>query len=132
MTWGRNRGKREKTGGVSGNAKDVFLWQSARAVSVIGALACVLFLCAAVGRGERAVSYPKEDSYAAVALFLSEHASFSDALGISAYFSMPAVSAGSFSTRGEEAYRAFLRESETPWTFKDYLRDAFQSIWGVP
>jgi len=129
MTWGRKRTKtnpkEESTGGTA-------LLRAAHAVCVIGALACVLFLCSAVGKSENTVSYPREGAEAAVAAFLTEHASFSDALGISEYYPLPAVRAGSFSTRGEEAYRAFLTETQTPWTFWDYLKDAFRTLLEVP
>lgn len=127
MVWGRKR--REEN-----QAKDRrHPWpmpHAAGAVAVFGAFVCVLFLCAAAGGRTETAAYPAGMSQAAVQAFLSEHAAFSDAIGLDEYFPGSAVTVGTFSSRGEEAYRAYVEEGQQEWTFGEYLRDAFRSLFG--
>ena len=102
--------------------------RAVNAVAAVGAAVCVLFFCAAVSGERETPVYPAERSEAAVAVFWEEHAAFADAIGLDAYFPKSAVQAGTFSSRGEEAYRDFLNDSTTKWTFGAYLRDAFRAL----
>ena len=106
-------------------------FHAANAVAVIGCMVCVLFFCAAIGidRTETA-EYPAEKSYAAVGAFLRDHGAIADVLGMNDYFPQESVSVGAFSSRGEDAYRAFIEESEKQWTFSEYLRDAWRALFG--
>ena len=127
MVWGRKR--REEKGKKDGPHP----WEMSRAAAcaaVFGALVCVLFLCAAAGGRVLPASYPTALSEAAVQTFLAEHAAFADAIGLDAYFPDAAVAVGSFSSRGEEAYRVFVEEGQQQWSFRDYLADAFRTLFG--
>ena len=127
MVWGR-KGRAEKPAQASPQAWE--MPRAAGAAAMFGAFVCVLFLCgAAVGRTENA-AYPAELSRAAVQTFLAEHTALADAIGLPAGFPDDAVSVGSFSSRGEEAYRAYVQEGQKQWTFRDYLADAFRTLFG--
>ncbi len=104
---------------------------AANTVAVIGCVVCVLFFCASVSGYVPDTDYPEEKSYAAVGAFLRDHGAIADVLGIDEYFPQESVSVGAFSTRGEDAYRAFIEETERKWTFSDYLRDAWRSLFGL-
>ena len=127
MVWGRKH--REEKG-----EKDVLHpWEMSRAAcvtAVFGTLVCVLFLCAAAGGHPGTEAYPETLSEAAVQTFLAEHAAFADAIGLDIYFPGGAVSVGSFSSRGEEAYRAYVEEGQKEWTFREYLVDALYTLFG--
>ena len=127
MVWGRKRRESEKSETLP---RAWEIPRAATAASIFGAFVCVLFLCAAsVGWTNRA-AYPAEMSKAAVQTFLSEHTAFADAIGLDEYFPDSAVSVGAFSSRGEEAYRAYVKEGQREWTFRDYLADAFRTLFG--
>lgn len=129
MHWGRNRARAAET--PSSQKENRSLTHAANIVALVGFAVCVLFFCAAVGGTSREITYPAESSKAAVSTFLSEHTALADALGMNEFFSAESVSVGSFSDHGEEAYRAFLAENEREWTFSDYLRDAWRTLFGV-
>ena len=106
--------------------------RAANAIAVIGSIVCVLFLCRVpIGVSENSTSYSAEESAAVIQTFLKEHAAFADAIGLEAYFSEDSISVGAFSDRGDEAYRAFLEQTEREWTFRDYLWDAVRSLFGA-
>lgn len=128
MVWGRKRQESEKSEALP---RAWEMPRAAGAVAVFGALACVLFLCAASVGWTNTAAYPAELSRAAVQTFLAEHTAFADAIGLDEYFPGSAVLVGTFSSRGEEAYRAYVEEGQREWTFRDYLRDAFQTLLGV-
>lgn len=129
MHWGRNHTRREEAPPPKAKREPL---RAANAVAAVGTAMCVVFLCAAVGGDGESVSYPAASSAAAVDAFLTQHTAFADAVGINDYFPRSAVSAGAFSHRGEDAYRDFVKEAETEWTFGEYLRDAFRTLLGKP
>ncbi len=104
---------------------------AANTVAVIGCIVCMLFFCVAIGGDVPDTNYPSEKSYAAVGAFLRDHTAIADVLGVNDYFPQESISVGAFSTRGEEAYRAFIEESEKKWTFSEYLRDAWRALLGL-
>lgn len=126
MVWGRVRAHKSEREMQSPGRMP----RAAGAVAVFGAFICVLFLCGAVQGRRDIASYPAEMSRAAVQTFLLEHTAFADAIGLDVCFPDAAVPVGTFSSRGEEAYRAFVREWQRQWTFGDYLADAFRGLFG--
>lgn len=127
MVWGRERRSGKQT------KERAHLWEmpgSAAAAAMFGAFVCVLFLSAAANGGKETAAYPAEMSKAAVQTFLAEHTAFADAIGLDEYFPDSAVAAGAFSSRGEEAYRTYIQEGQKKWTFRDYLADAFRTLFG--
>lgn len=129
MHWGRRSMQKTEHTGAREHAA---LMRSAQAVAALGAAVCVLFFCAS-SRGVQAEvpPYSAADSKAAIGAFVAEHAALADAIGLNAYFPEESVSVGAFSDRGDEAYRAFLEDAARPWTFGEYLRDAFRTLFGI-
>lgn len=125
MNWGRKRRIQNAK-----QAGEVPYSRSASAAAAFGAAVCVLFFCAAADGETPESAVPPVHPDAAVQTFLREHAAFADAVGINEYFPDAAVPTGSFSTRGEEAYRAFLAEQESR-TFGEYLREAWLRMLGL-
>lgn len=131
MRWGRKQTVKQSANTRTDTVAYTARWNAARAVCILGTVSCLLFFCTLVGAERRDVSFPPSVSEAAAVSFLVEHASFADALSIGEYFTLPAVSVSSFSTRGEEAYLSFIGEAESPWTFYDYLKEALRTLMGL-
>ncbi len=127
--WGRKQGR---TAEAVPQKEGDFRASAAAAIAVIGFAVCVLFFCTAVHGFSISGDYPAEKSRAAVSAFLSEHTAMADFLGVNEFFAPNSVSVGAFSDRTDEAYRAFLSESAREWSFSDYFRDAWRTLFGLP
>lgn len=94
---------------------------------------CLLISCLVLGGAffrPETKAYPLIKSEAAVATFREEYGTLAKLLGVDTYFPPAAQTVGSFSPRGEAAYRAYVEERE--WRFFDYLRDAFRTLLERP